>query len=196
MTARNVAVLVFDGFADWEPAYALTGLRRWGNRSVVTVGYERNAVLSMGGMRVVPDEVLEAVTPASTELLLLPGGDQWLESYPAARVDAVVRQLIDAGVPVASICAATVAMARGGFLKDRRHTSNGATFLKQQAPGYETPEMYTDALAVADRGVITASGLGAVEFADAIFATLDVLDDANRAVYIDMYRRGVAPPGL
>jgi hypothetical protein len=34
---RNTsAVLVFDGFADWEPAFALTGLRRWGRRPAVT----------------------------------------------------------------------------------------------------------------------------------------------------------------
>jgi putative intracellular protease/amidase len=196
MTTRNVAVLIFDGFADWEPAYALTGLRRWGNRSIVTVGYHPGAVVSMGGMRVVPDDVLETVTPASTELLILPGGDQWLDSYPAARIDAVVRQLTDAGVPVAAICAATVAMARGGFLKDRRHTSNGAAFLEEHAPGYETSPLYGDALAVVDRGVITASGLGAAEFADAIFATLGIFDDANRALYLDMYRRGVAPAGL
>src|SRR6185312_89886 len=37
--SRRVAILVFDGFADWEPAYALTGLRRWGGRSVTSVGF-------------------------------------------------------------------------------------------------------------------------------------------------------------
>ena len=50
-----VAVLVFDGFADWEPAFALTGLRQWARVPVTTVGYDTQPILSMGGLRVLPD---------------------------------------------------------------------------------------------------------------------------------------------
>jgi putative intracellular protease/amidase len=191
---RNIAVLVFDGFADWEPAFALSGLRRWGGRSVLSVGYDRGAVVSMGGLRVEPDDVLESVTPAATELLLLPGGDRWLEAYPAARIERSLATLVAAGVTVAAICAATVAVARAGLLRGRRHTSNGSLFLRRYAPGYETSELYVEALAVSDDGVITASGLGAVEFAHEIFAALGVFGAADLARYLDMYRRGQTPP--
>jgi putative intracellular protease/amidase len=192
--ARNIAVLIFDGFADWEPAFALSGLRRWGGRAVQSVGYDRGSVVSMGGLRVEPDDVLESVTPATTELLLLPGGDVWLEGYPASRVERSLAALVAGGVIVAAICAATVAVARAGLLRGRRHTSNGSLFLRRHAPGYETPALYAETLAVSDEGVITASGLGAVEFAQEIFAALGVFGADDLARYADMYRRGHAPP--
>jgi putative intracellular protease/amidase len=190
---RNIALLVFDGFADWEPAYALTGVRRWGGRTVRVVGYDRRAVLSMGGLRVEPDDVLESVTPETTDVLLLPGGDGWLAEYPASRIDERLWALMHGGTRLAAICAATVALARAGILKGRRHTSNGSQFLRRHAPGYETPELYQDTLAVSDAGVITASGLGAVEFAREIFAALGMFSDSDLAQFLDMYRRGNSP---
>lgn len=192
--ARNVSVLVFDGFADWEPAYALTGLRRWGGRSVTAVGYSRGEVISMGGLRVQPDDVIENLVPETTELLILPGGDAWIETYPVSQFEKTLTTLSAGGVTIAAICAATVAVARLGLLRGRRHTSNGANFLRRHAPGYETPQLYTDALAVTDHGVITASGLGAIEFAHEIFSALGVLTESDRHLYVDMYRGGRAPP--
>jgi putative intracellular protease/amidase len=192
--ASPVAVLVFDGFADWEPAFALTGLRRWGSRTVTSVGYDRRTVTSMGGLRIQPDDLLESLTPGSTDLLILPGGDAWLESYPAPRVDKTLEAFATFGVPIAAICAATVALARAGLFAGRRHTSNGASFLQRNAPGYETPQLYVDTLAVVDRGVITASGLGAIEFAHEIFALLQIFGESDRQLYLDMYRGGRRPP--
>jgi putative intracellular protease/amidase len=193
IVARNVAVLIFDGFADWEPAYALAGLRRWGGRSVTAVGYDRRAVTSMGGLHVDPDDLLESLTPATTEMVLLPGGDAWTEAYPASRTTDRLAMLASGGVTIAAICGATVAVARAGLLAGRRHTSNDAAFLRQHAPGYETPALYTDALAVTDHGVITASGLGAVEFAHEIFAALGVLGTADLSLYLERYGRGARP---
>ena len=191
---RSIAVLVFDGFADWEPAYALTGVRRWGGRAVTTVGYGPSTVLSMGGLRVQPEAILESVTPATTELLLLPGGDPWLEAYPASRLEPVLSLLAAGGVTIAAICGATVAVARAGLLRGRRHTSNGASFLERHAPGYETRALYAETLAVSDTGVITASGLGAVEFAREIFMALRIFEESDLAMFVDMYRGGHARP--
>jgi putative intracellular protease/amidase len=61
MNRRAIHVVVFDGFADWEPAYALAELRRWGKRDVVTTGFTSEAVTSMGGLRVLPDRTLSEV---------------------------------------------------------------------------------------------------------------------------------------
>jgi len=57
----SVCVLVFEGYADWEPAYALAELRRSGGLQVETVGFAAEPVRSMGGVRVVPDLTLEVV---------------------------------------------------------------------------------------------------------------------------------------
>src|SRR5215207_9527377 len=53
-----VHVLVFEGFADWEPAYALAELRRSGGLDIVTLGFTDAPVRSMGGLRVVPDRAI------------------------------------------------------------------------------------------------------------------------------------------
>jgi putative intracellular protease/amidase len=187
---KTIAVLIFDGFANWEPAFALTGLRRWGKREVVTVGYDEHAVKSMGGLRVLPDRLLRDLTVDDTQLLILPGGDQWLESYPAREVDEVLTTFEARGITIAGICAATTALARAGLFRGRRHTSNGKAFLLKHAPGYETPDSYVDTLAIRDRGVISANGLGAIEFAREIFAELGVLTEADLKIYEEMYRHG------
>jgi putative intracellular protease/amidase len=187
MTSPSTAVLVFEGFADWEPSYALTGLRRWGKRSVTTYGYSLSPITSMGGLRVTPDRVLEDLD--APELLLLPGGEMWEQGYPADRLDPILGHLAANSIPIAGICAATVALARAGLFRDHRHTSNGRDFLSHYAPNYETSSMYVDAaLAVADRGIISASGLGAVEFAAEIFTTLRALPDEAIAQFRAMYR--------
>ena len=189
MTSPSTAVVVFEGFADWEPAYALTGLREWGKRSVTTYGYDLSPVRSMGGLRVVPDRVLEDLD--GVDLLLLPGVRMWEQgTYPADRIDPVLHRLVASAIPVAGICAATIALARAGLFRDRRHTSNGRDFLAHYAPGYETPSKYVDdTLAVADRGVISASGLGAVEFAAEIFTVLGAFDEKTIAEFRAMHRR-------
>ena len=45
---KTVYVLVFDGFADWEPAHALPVLRREGCYKVECVGFTVMPVASMG----------------------------------------------------------------------------------------------------------------------------------------------------
>ena len=187
---KTIAVLIFDGFADWEPAFALTGLRRWGKREVITVGYDEHVVKSMGGLRVMPDHLLRNLTVDDTELLILPGGDQWLERYPTHEVDEVLKSFEAHRVTIAGICAATTALARAGLFRGRRHTSNGKAFLLKNAPDYETPDSYVDTLAIRDRGVISANGLGAIEFAREIFAELDVFNEADLKIYEEMYRHG------
>lgn len=88
---RAIHVVIFDGFADWEPAHALAELRRWGKRTIRTVGFADTPVLSMGGLRVVPDLELASVRPGDVELLMLPGGDLWQsEAYPRAALESLI----------------------------------------------------------------------------------------------------------
>jgi hypothetical protein len=48
-------------------------------------------------------------------------------------------------------------------------------------------------LAVRDRGIITASGLGAVDFAREIFAELELFSAADAALWFDMFKHGKLP---
>jgi hypothetical protein len=50
--------------------------------------------------------------------------------------------------------------------------------------------LYADAPAVRDRGLITASGLADVEFAQEIMAELAVLSQEGRAYWTKLFRSG------
>ena len=190
MAETAVHVLVFDGFADWEPAFALSQIRRAGAADVVSVGLSQHPVRSMGGLTILPDVTVEQVAPEQIRLLLLPGGDQWEGAGIDPRLVQLLNATMDAGSPVAAICAATTAIVRADLLRGRKHTSNGLDYLKGQVPGYQADSEYVDQLAVRDRGLITASGLGALEFAREIFAELGVFSESDQELWYRLFKQG------
>ena len=195
MPEKAAYLLVVPGFADWEPAHALAELRRHGHYRVEVVGLRSEPVESMGGVHVQPTRVLADVEPNDVAVFILPGGDRWETEPPEPELVALLERLSEQAVPVAAICAATVAITRAGLLRGRRHTSNGLAYLQDQVPGYRDAPQYVDAPAVRDRGLITASGLADVEFAKEILAELEVLSEADRALWADMFRSGRLPAG-
>ncbi len=188
-----VHVLVFDGFADWEPAFALAELRRSGGLDVVTLGFSAEPMRSMGGLRVTPDRTIARLDPADVRVLILPGGDMWEGDYPRAELEALLAALQLAGVPIAAICGATLALARAGLLDDHAHTSNERGYLERLAPAYVGSSWYSDELAVRDRGLITASGLGPTEFAREIFEELQVFSPEDRPLWYHLFKHGRFP---
>jgi putative intracellular protease/amidase len=192
--AKAVYLLVVPGFADWEPAHAIAELRRHGGYRVEVVGLTDGLVESMGGMRVKPSRSLDQVDPADVAVFILPGGDRWETEPLEPDLMALLRRLDAADVPLAAICAATVAVARAGLLRGRRHTSNGHAYLARHASGYAGSTEYVDAPAVRDRGLITASGLADVEFAAALFHELGVLSESDRRAWLELFRGGRLPP--
>lgn len=194
MSDRTVHVIIFDGFADWEPAHALAELRRSGGRVVRSAGFTPAPVISMGGLRVMPDCELASIRASDVEMLILPGGDLWeSHDYPRKVVDSLVAELLANETPVAAICGGTVALARAGVLNDRRHTSNLRGYLPAHALEYAGAALYEDAPAVRDRHVITASGLAPVDFAREIFAELGIFSTADAAVWFEMFKHGRVP---
>ena len=192
----TVHLLVFDGFADWEPAFAMAELRRSGGWEVVTLGFRQAPVRSMGGLPVMPDRSLEGLDPATVRLLILPGGDIWEGSHPRTEIGPTLKTLRSAGVPIAAICGATLAVAQVGLLDDHAHTSNDLAYLERMVPEYRGAPRYVDALAVRDRGLITASGLGPVEFAREIFEELEVFSATDRPVWFHLFKHGRFPESV
>jgi len=185
-----VHVLVFEGYADWEPAHALAELRRSGNRTVEVVGFSAKPVTSMGGLRIVPERQLKDVRPSEVEIFILPGGDLWEGRYPRAELEEVLTPLVAAAIPVAAICGGTLAIARMGLLNNRRHTSNGPGYIAEHVPEYYGAAFYEANPAVSDRGVITASGLAPVDFAREIFKQLKIFSSADEQLWFEMFKSG------
>jgi len=195
MPERAVYLLVFDGFADWEPAHAVAELRRNGLYRVESVGLTAAPVESMGGIRVLPSTTVPEVDPADVAVFILPGGDRWESLTVEPEIEQLLNRLDAERIPIAAICGATVAIGRVGLLRGRRHTSNGLDYLRSNVPGYAEAASYVDVPAVRDRGLITASGLADVEFARELFEELDVLSAEDRDVWATMFRSGRVPDG-
>lgn len=195
MPEKAVYLLVVDGFADWEPAHAVAELRRHGQYRVQTVGLTSSPVESMGGVRVLPSTIVTEVDPENVAVFILPGGDRWENSPVEPEVERLLSRLDAQRVPIAAICGATVAIARLGLLRGRRHTSNGLEYLRSNVSGYSEAANYVDAPAVRDRGLITASGLGDVEFARELFEELNVLSPEDRGAWATIFRTARLPEG-
>ena len=193
--SKAVYLLVVPGFADWEPAHAVAEIRRHGQYRVEVVGLTASPVQSMGGVTVLPSKALTSVELADVALFIVPGGDRWEQQPVEPELAAFLHQLDQGGVPIAAICAATTAVASIGLLRGRRHTSNGLAYLQEKVPSYAGAASYVDAPAVRDRGLITATGLGDVEFAREIMAELDVLSPSDRDLWTKLFRGGKVPRG-
>lgn len=68
-------------------------------------------------------------------------------------------------------------VARCGLLKSRRHTSNFLSYLVKMVPEYSEGANYVDTLATKDQSIITASGLGSIEFTIEIFKELALANE-------------------
>lgn len=193
MPEKAVYLLVVDGFADWEAAHAVAELRRDGHYRIESAGLSPSPVISMGGISVLPSITLREIDPGDVAVLILPGGDRWESAPIESDLEEFLNRLDMQQVPIAAICAATVAISRAGLLKGRRHTSNGLDYLRAHVADYAEAANYVDAPAVRDRGLITASGLADVEFARELFEELDVMSASDRAIWAGMFRTGRLP---
>lgn len=190
----TVYFLVFDGYADWEAALALCEIRRPGDWRIVTVGFSSRPVISMGGLRVMPELTLDRIDLSRAALLVLPGGHVWQRGEGAEAMDAAER-VHAAGGTVAAVSSAVLALARHGLLARSRHTGNFTGFVGGHGAPYDGSAKYDpDALAVSDGGFITASSLGSVEFAHEVIRALDLYSGSDREHWYRLFKHAAPPP--
>jgi putative intracellular protease/amidase len=153
------------------------------------VAESREPITTMGGLRILPDLVLDDLDPASSNLLILPGADMW-DAGGGGAFAAAAAQFLDAGVPVAAICGTTAGLARAGLLDKRQHTSAAAEYLI--ATGYAGGDLYVNERAVADGDLITAGPQSPVQFACATLRRLGLMSDRTLQAYEGVFHRGDA----
>ena len=188
-------VFVFDGLADWEPALALCELRKSGKYEVLAAGRSRDAVVTMAGLKVLPDVAIDEIEPRDTAIFILPGGGRW-EDGPDEKVDELLQRLHAHKILIGALCAATLEIARAGLTAGIRHTSNSKNYLKKMVPPYRDEDLYVDELAVTDHKIITASGLGSVEFAREVIRQLGIYNQADTELWFDMFKKGLIPASM
>ncbi len=184
--------LVFDGLADWELDHALCEINKSGKFEVVSVGFYNQPITTMGGLKLSSDMTLNQVAPAEACVFMLPGGDMW-EQESHEDLKMLLHRLHAESIPVGAICSATLEIARAGLTRNIRHTSNSKEYLKTMVAGYSDEDFYTNELAVTDQKIMTASGLGCVEFAREVIRELELYNEADSRLWFDMFKHGVFP---
>ncbi len=193
MTTGTIYVYVLDTLADWELGFALAEFHSgryftWPGEgyTVTTFGLTQEPVVTMGGLRIVPDRTVDEVVVEQAALLMLPGGATW-GAPQHGPVLAKVPAFLAAGVPVAAICGATTGLAQAGVLNDRPHTSNDLGYLRATCPAYAGEAHYQAVPAVTAGDLITASGAAPLEFAYHIVKRLAVFSDETLDAWYKLY---------
>lgn len=160
----TLTVMMIEGVADWEIGVVLPAAREWFGDEVRIAAIDGRPLTSIGGLRIQPQAALADLDPLADDMWLLPGSDRWRDGELPA-LSRALRSRAGAGLPLAAICGATVALGHAGLLDARSHTSNSLDFLRDNVPHYAGAGHYRDAKVVADGGLVTAPGTSPVGFA-------------------------------
>lgn len=190
-TRKEVLFVLIEQYADWEFALLAPGLRRgfgiWEPQyDVRTVAADAGPVMSIGGVRCLPDYTFETIPDDYAALVLVGGMNWWGEE--ARRVVPLVEQAQARQIVVGAICDASAFLGAHGFLNDVDHTSNGLAYLQNRAgPAYSGAARYRSVLSVRDGNLVTANGVGFVDFTCNILAALNATQageiEAMRAAF-------------
>jgi 4-methyl-5(b-hydroxyethyl)-thiazole monophosphate biosynthesis len=156
MSARVLCVLAA-GFEEIETITPVDLWRRAGVE-VVMASLEAGPVTGRCGVTVVADAVLGDVMGGVFDLLLLPGGPGVGVMRGDGRVGELVRGFVEAGKPVAAICAAPLVLMDAGVLDGRRFTAHDST--AGELPGSSGERVEEDGGVITSRGAGTAMDFG------------------------------------
>ena len=189
MTTKTVYLALVDGLSDWEYGHAAAQIniqtfqRQPGRYEIKAVGLSLDPVRTVGGVRMLPDVEVSEVSVDDAAMLLLIGSESWATGENAA-FGALARRFVEAGVPVAAICGATLGLAAEGLLSGVKHTSN----FPGELGTYEGEELYQDTRVVRDDGVITAGGASALEWTREILLELEAYSPRTTDAWYEFNR--------
>ena len=161
---KKVYVFFADGFEEIEAMAPVDILRRAGLQVVMVSVTDDEIVKGAHGVSMFCDKNIVNCDFSDAELLLLPGGMPGAASLGGSEAlcKALLKQ-VEAGKPVAAICAAPMVLGKLGILQGKKATCY---------PGYEAyleGAEYTAQLVEQDGNIVTGKGPGAVfAFARAI----------------------------
>lgn len=153
---KKVYVFFADGFEEIEAMAPVDILRRAGLQVVMVSVTDDEIVKGAHGVSMFCDKNIVNCDFSDAELLLLPGGMPGAASLgeSEALCKALLKQ-VEAGKPVAAICAAPMVLGKLGILQDKKATCY---------PGFETyleGAEYTAQLVEQDGNIVTGKGPGA-----------------------------------
>lgn len=196
-TNNEILFVLIPEYADWEFALLAPGLRRgfgiWVPQyEVRTVAADDGPVMSIGGVRSLPDYTFQTL-PDDYAALVLVGGTNWW-GKEAQRVVPLVKRAMERQIVVGAICDASAFLGANGFLNDVDHTSNGLTYLQNKAgAAYNGAARYLNAPSVRDGNLVTASGVGFLDFTCNMLAALNAAQEKEIEAMKAAFTSGMFP---
>ena len=188
---KTILFVILQQYADWEAAYisSAVSMLGQGKYEIKTVSLSKDAVLSIGGFKVLPDYDVTSV-PDDYEALILIGGMTW-RSENTQQIKELAKDCFEKGKIIGGICDASAFLGTAGVLNDVVHTGNDLNDLKQWAGSAYTGEAkYIAKQAIRDKNVITANGTAPMEFAREILSALNVADEGKITDWYNFHKLG------
>lgn len=186
----KIHVYLFDGYSDWEIAFLTPEIHKSEAFDIIYFADTKAPVTSMGGLTVIPNMALTDINADDVEMLVIPGGNIWLNGNKQS-IDTLVNQLHEKKKSIAAICGATIYLAQLGILDSVKHTSNDLGYLKAVVPNYKGEDCYTATLACSDAHLITANGVAPIEFARAIFDKIKLNSAEDIEKWFQLFKNGI-----
>lgn len=168
----KIAVLLTEGFADWEYAFIAGTGKPYYDIDVEFFAPSTGEVLSHGSLTALVSKDFDALQEWKPNAIVVIGGSIW-RTEQAPQINNVLKDHYAQGVTIAGICGGTLALAHAGLLNEAAHTSNAADYLTENATEYSGQARYVaSAAAVSDANIITAAGTAPVSFTAAVFSAV------------------------
>jgi 4-methyl-5(b-hydroxyethyl)-thiazole monophosphate biosynthesis len=150
----SVLIPIATGFEEIEAVSIIDVLRR-GGIQVTTASLGDEKVTGANGITIIANNKLEYVDASEFDMLVLAGGhDNAISLKESSKVQAIIKEFDSTKKSIGAICAAPIALAEAGVIKDR-YTCY---------PSYENDiglEKFTDAQnVVVDQNITTSRGPG------------------------------------
>ena len=137
---KKICMYLMNGMADHEHGYLLTTLSSQiePKYEFCTVALSKEAIITMGGLKIIPDYILNEVNKDDIIALILIGADiqLWLNREQETILNLAI-ELLKRNILVAGICGATLGLASKGLLDERIHTSNVEFLLTNFVKNYK-----------------------------------------------------------
>ncbi len=190
----NAYLYILDTMSDWEIAFLTAELnsRRYLNHSnhfskLQRISCSLEPICTMGGMRIIPDEIVSNIKFESGDILIMPGSSAQTDDRNRMLLDKIP-DLLENNVTVAAICGATIPLARMGVLDNNYHTSNNLEYLKMVCPTYKGESKYLEKPAVTDGNLITATGVAPLEFTYEVLKKMDVMKSETLEAWYGLFK--------
>jgi hypothetical protein len=185
---KAVLHFVSDGFADWQASHALVGIRKSDCYTVKTIALEKECVLSMSGMQVLPDldfipvVDLKDIDRNTTAMLILPGGDFWNRGR-MEDIKLLVWHCLHHEIPIAAIGNAVIFLDQLKVEVSSDHSIFAFDVLLSAG-------LYQDSSLCSKSGlIVAATETAGIEFAKTIFEVLGIENNFHTVEWFQNFEK-------